>query len=76
MSDKVNVHVQYNKEDKQWVVSKENSDAEEGRTRTQKEAVVIANKIAKGEVIIHRKDNNAIREKNTKNVKDSRKTKG
>lgn len=74
--DKKNVHVQYNKNDKQWVVSEENSDAELGRFKTQGEAVELANKEARGEVLIHRKSDNSIREKNTKNVKDPRKSKG
>lgn len=68
MTKKPNIHVQYSEEKDKWEVKKDGAGKSSGDRDTQREANELAKRIAereKTEVLIHRKDNNQIREKNS-----------
>jgi hypothetical protein len=73
-------HVQYDKDDEQWKTTRAGGERASSVSDTQAEAIADANRFADnsggGEVNIHRKDNNEIRDKNTIGKVDPRKTKG
>lgn len=72
-------HVQYDKDRGDWETRKAGASRASSRSETQGEAVSDANRLAKnsgGEVNIHRKDNNQIRDKNTIGKKDPNPPKG
>lgn len=62
-------HVQYDKDKDSWGAQREGASRASSRHDTQAEAIAAANDLARsrggGEVNIHRKDDNAIRDKNT-----------
>ena len=62
-------HVTYDRDDEQWKAKRAGGQRASGRFNTQAEAIARANQLAAnaggGEVNIHRKDNNEIRDKNT-----------
>lgn len=62
-------HVNYDKDDEQWKVNRSGGERSSGNFDTQADAIDRANQLTAGsgggEVNIHRKDNNQIRDKNT-----------
>lgn len=62
-------HVTYDKDDEQWKATRAGGQRASGTFDTQADAISRANQLAAssggGEVNIHRKDNNQIRDKNT-----------
>lgn len=62
-------HVTYDKDDEQWKATRSGGQRASGTFDTQADAISRANQLAAnsggGEVNIHRKDNNQIRDKNT-----------
>jgi hypothetical protein len=67
-------HVQYDKDKGDWSATREGASRASARSATQSDAIAEANRLADsgggGEVNIHRKDNNQIRDKNTIGKKD------
>ncbi len=64
-----NYHTNYDSNKKHWKVNKAGGKRASRTTKTQKEAEKIAKELCGnsggGEVVIHRKDNNRIRDKDT-----------
>lgn len=71
-----NTHIQYDKHKKMWILKIENDNNFVEYYSTQKLAIENARKITYGEMNIHRKDNNQIRQKDTIGKKDPRNIKG
>ena len=73
-------HVQYDKDKGDWETKKAGASRASARSGTQSDAIADANRLADnsggGEVNIHRKDNNQIRDKNTIGKKDPNPPKG
>lgn len=65
---KRNVHVTYDQSKRQWKVRKEDAKRASGYRGTQDEARDLAKRVAereKSEVVVHRKDDGRIREKDS-----------